>query len=166
METGAVASMADKPFWLQLVGTGVTAAWSLQFGGALSHATWPAVNCHQLYDVNLLAEPIKVEDGFAEVRDDPGLGFELNRDMIERYRVDKPQSRPEPPRLIETSWPDGRRMYIANNGHVNFMLTAGQEGKVPYFERGVDTRLVPNDGSSNWKQLYAAARKGPHFIQE
>ena len=164
LQTGAVAAMADKPFWLQLVGTGITAAWSLQFGGALTHATWPAVNCHQLFEHDLLAEPIKVEAGFTTVPDRPGLGFELNRDMIERYRVDKPISRPEPPRLIETSWPDGRRMYIANNGQVNFMLTAGQEGTIPYFERGVDTRLVPNDGSSQWEELYAAARKGPYFV--
>lgn len=164
METGAVAAMADMPFWLQLVGTGITAAWSLQFGGALTHATWPAVNCHQLYEHDLLAEAIKIEEGFAKVPDRPGLGFELNRDMIERYRVDKPLSRPEPPRLIETSWPDGRKMYIANNGQVNFMLTAGQNGTIPYFERGVDTRLVPNDGSTQWKDLYAAARKGPHFV--
>ena len=138
METGAVAAMADKPFWLQLVGTGITAAWSLQFGGVLTHATWPAVNCHQLYEPSLLAEPIKIEDGFAKVPDGLGLGFELNRDMIERYRVDKPPARPDPPRLIETSWPDGRRMYLANNGEVNFMLTQGQR--------------------------YAAARQGPHFV--
>ncbi|MEO8494088.1 MAG: enolase C-terminal domain-like protein [Planctomycetota bacterium] len=164
METGAVAAMADKPFWLQLVGSGITAAWSLQFGGVLSHATWPAVNCHQLYDVSLLAEPIKIEEGFTTVPDRPGLGFELNREMIERYRVDKPQSRPDPPRLIETTWPDGRRMYIANNGQVNFMLTQGQLGTIPYFERGVDSRLLPDDGTAEWKELYAAARKGPHFV--
>lgn len=165
MAAGAVAAMADKPFWLQLVGTGITAAWSLQFGGVLTHATWPAVNCHQLYEHDLLAEPIKIAAGFAKVPDGLGLGFELNRDMIERYRVDKPQSRPDPPRLIETSWPDGRRMYIANNGKVNFMLTEGQRGTIPYFERGVDSRLVPDDGSAQWKELYAAARKRPHFIQ-
>ena len=93
------------------------------------------------------------------------VSVDIDRDMIERYRVDKPQARPEPRRLIETSWPDGRRMYIANNGKVNFMLTEGQRGTIPYFERGVDTRLVPNDGSAKWKELYAAARKGPHFVK-
>ncbi|MBC8352858.1 MAG: mandelate racemase/muconate lactonizing enzyme family protein [Planctomycetes bacterium] len=165
LQTGAVAAMADKPFWLQLVGTGITAAWSLQFGGALTHATWPAVNCHQLYEHSLLVEPIKIEDGFAKVPDGVGLGVELNRDMIERFRVDKPQSRPDPPRLIETTWSDGRRMYIANNGKVNFMLTQGQQGTIPYFEHGVDSKLVPNDGSTQWKELYAAARKGPHFVE-
>jgi sugar lactone lactonase YvrE len=51
------------PFWLQLTGTGITAAWSLHFGGVLSQATWPAVNCHQLYTHTLLTKPIVVKDG-------------------------------------------------------------------------------------------------------
>ena len=161
MADGTVSGMADKPFWLQLVGTGITAAWSLHFGAVLSHATWPAVNCHQLYTHTLLTEPIRVEGGFAEVPDAPGLGYELDRGAIERFRVEKPPQRPEPPRLIETSWPDGRRMYIANTGQVNFMLNIAREGKMPYFERGVTTRLVPDDGTARWKELYQRARKGP-----
>ena len=80
---------------------------------------------------------------------------------MEKYKVRKPVRRPEPSRLIETTWPDGRRMYIANNGKVNFMLKIGQEGRMPYFERGVDTKLLPDDGSTRWKELYASARKGP-----
>ena len=159
-DQAAVCDMVDKPFWLQLVGTGITAAWSLQFGGVFKQATWPAVNCHQLYTHTLLAEPILLKDGTAEVPDRPGLGYELDRDAIAKFKVKKPKSRPEPERLIETTWPDGRTMYIANNGEVNFMLTASQEGKTPFFEKGVKTRLVPNDGSKNWRKLYQEARKG------
>ncbi|WP_232102540.1 mandelate racemase/muconate lactonizing enzyme family protein [Gimesia aquarii] len=165
MAAGAVAAMANKPFWLQLVGTGITAAFSLHFGGVLSHATWPAVNCHQLYKHNLLTEPIVVKDGFAKVPDKPGLGYELDRDLIEKLRVKKPSARPDPPRLIETTWKDGRKMYFGNTGEVNFVLTAGQEGKVPFFERGVDTRLVPNDGSKEWKELYSKASQQPFLIK-
>ncbi|HEY8505807.1 MAG TPA: mandelate racemase/muconate lactonizing enzyme family protein [Gemmataceae bacterium] len=158
---GAVLEMAGKPFWLQIVGTDVTAAWSLHFGGVLRQATWPAVNCHQLYAERLLTEPIAVKDGTAAVPDKPGLGFELNPDVLERFRVEKPPERPEPPRLIETRWPDGRKMFIANNGRVNFMLTLAQKGRMPYFERGVTTRLVPDDGSDRWRELWERARQQP-----
>jgi galactonate dehydratase len=161
MDNGAVAAMADKPFWLQLVGTGITAAYSLHFGGVLSHARWPAVNCHQLYTHSMLTEPIGVKEGFAEVPDKPGLGFDLDRDAVERFRVVKPKKRPEPARLIETRWPDGRTMYIASNGTVNFMLNQSRKGNTPYFQRGVTTRLVPDDGSIRWRELYQQARKGP-----
>lgn len=165
MASGTVAAMADMPFWLQLVGSGITAAWSLHFGAVLSHATWPAVNCHQLYQHTLLTEPIVVEEGFARVPNRPGLGFELDRHTLEQLRVEKPAVRPDPPRLIETSWPEGRRMYSAPTGRVNFMLDPAREGKTPFFERGVDTRLIPNDGSPQWLELYNRARQGPYLIQ-
>lgn len=163
MQTGAVCEMADKPFWLQLVGTGVTAAWSLHFGAVLKQAKWPAVNCHQLYQHSLLAEPIVVKEGLAAVPSKPGLGYELDRDTLQKLRIKKLKERPEPERLLETTWPDGRTMYVASNGSVNFMLTVGMKAQMPYFERGVNTRLVPNDGSEKWKSLYQKAQKEPYF---
>ena len=45
------------------------------------------------------------------------------REFTEYYM----RRRPEPPRLIETVWPSGRKMYVANNGTVNFMLNAARE---------------------------------------
>jgi galactonate dehydratase len=165
LTTGAACATADYPFWLQLVGTGITAAWSLHFGGVLSHARWPAVNCHQLFTHTLLTAPIAVDDGFAKVPDGPGLGYELDREVLERFRVEKPATRPEPQRLIETAWPSGRKMYIANNGTVNFMLNAARAGKTPYFERGVTTRLFPDDRSPRWRELYHEAIKGPYFVE-
>ncbi len=165
LRNGHVAAMADKPFWLQLVGTGITAAFSLHFGAVLSHATWPAVNCHQLYESQLLASPIRVEKGMARVPEGPGLGYELDRDAVERYRVPKPKRRPDPPRLIEVRWPDGRRLYVANTGRVNFMLDIARTGQMPYFERGVTTRLVPDDGSEEWRRLYEQARRKPVLVK-
>lgn len=161
MQAGAVAAMADMPFWLQLVGSGVTAAFSMQFGAVLSHAKWPAVNCHQLYEHDLLAEPIVVKNGYADVSDKVGLGRAIDWNVVKKLAVEKPKRRPDPPRLMETSWPDGRKMYVANDGKVNFFLTIGQKGAMPYFERGVDTRIVPDDGSADWKLLYQQARRGP-----
>jgi galactonate dehydratase len=163
LRRGHVAAMADMPFWLQCVGTGITAAFSLHLGGVLSHATWPAVNCHQLYTHQMLAKPIVVKEGFASVPDQPGLGYDLDRDAIEKFRVPKPPRRPEPKRLIETTWPDGKKMYIANTGEVNFMLTHGQRGKIPFYISGADTRLLPDDGSPQWKELYNKSRREPTF---
>ncbi len=162
---GHTASDAELPFWLQLVGTGITAAYSLHFGAVLSHATWPAVNCHQLYQVHMTERPIKVEEGFADVPTTPGLGFDLDRDALEKYRVPKPTERPDPPRLLETSWPDGRKMYIANTGKVNFLLNIARAGEMPFFEKGVDTVRLPDDGSQRWKDLYQRARNGPVFTK-
>ncbi len=162
MAAGRFCEQVQMPFWLQLVGAGLTAAHSLHFGGALQQAVWPAVNCHQLFKHDLLTSPIVVTEGNATVPDRPGIGYEVDRDVVEKRKVPKPVARPEPERLIETTWADGRRMYTANNGHVNFMLDAAKEGKYPYFAAGADTRLVPDDGTSRWRELYRRAREqGP-----
>ena len=163
MSTGRFCSETSLPLWLQLVGSGLTAAHSLHFGGVLEQAVWPAVNCHQLYENNLLTEPILLKNGAATVPDRPGLGYEINRDLVNKLMIPKPLERPEPKRLIETVWSSGKRMYTANTGKVNFMLTAANEGRYPYYEAGADTRLVPDDGSARWQQLYEKARTGGPF---
>ena len=58
-------------------------------------------------------------------------------------------------------------MYTANNGTVNFMLNPARfPGNMPYFEKGVDSKLLPNDGSGRWKELYERSRKeGPVVIK-
>lgn len=163
MHQANVAQMADMPFWLQLVGTGITAAFSLHFGAVTSHSTWPAVNCHQLYQHSLLKEPIKLDKGFANVPTKPGLGHEIDWDIVEKYRVDKPLHRPDPPRIVEVSWPDGRRMYFNHKAGVNFVLAPCMklDTAMPYYVRGVKTKLLPDDGSAQWQSLFEKSLSGP-----
>ncbi|MEC8929665.1 MAG: mandelate racemase/muconate lactonizing enzyme family protein [Verrucomicrobiota bacterium] len=161
MQQGAVAAMADMPFWLQIVGSSITAAWSLHFGAVNSHATWPAVNCHQLYTETLLEKPIIVKQGRSAIPDGPGLGYELDRQAIARLQIDKPTQRPNPPRLLETRWPDGRRLYVANGG-INFMLRLFmKDSNLPYFEPGVTTSLLLGDGTKDWRELFQQAKQKP-----
>ena len=157
-----VAAEADMPFWLQLVGTGITAAWSLHFGAILSHATWPAVNCHQLFAHDLLTQRIELTRGKAAIPSKPGLGYDVDWSAVDRFRVDKPKRRPDPPRLVETRWADGRSMYFNHLAGVNFVVNpARQPGVVPYYERGVQTRLYTDDGSAQWRDRYERSRRGP-----
>ncbi len=155
------AAETGRPLWLQLVGTGITAAWSAQMGGVLRNATWPAVNCHQLYEHSLLKQPFVVKEGKTAVKDEPGLGYELDRDALKRYTIERPKERPDPRRLIKSTWADGTVMYTANDGKINFMLTAGQKGLYPYFKRGVRSELVPDDGSAAWTKMWERGQAGP-----
>jgi hypothetical protein len=95
----------------------------------------------------------------------PGIGYALDEEALERFRVEQPSERPDPPRLVETAWPDGRKMYFASNGKLNFMLTEGIKGSIPYYVPGVRTRQLPNDGGAVWRGLYDRARNGA-FITE
>jgi L-alanine-DL-glutamate epimerase-like enolase superfamily enzyme len=159
LDAAAVAAIGDMPFWLQLVGSSLTAHFSLHFGAVCSHATWPAVNCHQLFSDQIVTKIPQLVRGTSAIPEGPGIGVELDRDAINRYKVAKPKNRPAPPRLVETKWPDGQKAYIANNGKVNFVLTAGQRGEYPFYKQGADTKLLPDDGSQWWREMYKRARQ-------
>jgi len=162
MTAGRIAAMADMPFWLQLVGSSITGAWSRQFGAVLSHATWPAVTCFQLYAAQPTKQNVEVRNGFTPIPNAPGLGVELDWKVINQYKVPKPPERPEPERLLETRWPDGRKLYIGSNGNVNYMLRKFMKpSNLPYFEPGVTCHLLMNDGSKDWRDLYQRARRRP-----
>lgn len=165
LRAGQFSEEVEMPFWLQLVGSGITAAYSLHFGGVLHQARWPAVNCHQLYTHDLLSKRIEVKNGFAQVPDVPGLGYDLDREALNRFKVAKLKQRPEPERLMETTFADGSKMYTASDGKVNFMLRPAMAGKMPFYKKGADTKPLPDDGSSRWRRLFNRAQSGPFVVK-
>ncbi len=157
-----IIAQANKVFWLQLVGTGITASWALHFAAACSHARWPAVNCHNLYEHALLAEPIRVHNGLAPIPDGPGLGVELDWDAVERFRIEpvaKPY--PYPDLLIRLTWPSGAVDYYAHGLQYwdDFL-----SGRKHVFSPGVHMEVVPNDGTDEWRKLREEALKKPSWV--
>lgn len=158
-DEGAVAAMADMPLWLQLVGTGITAAFSLHLSAVLDSSEWPAINCHQMYESDLLDDSIEVEDGTAPVPDGPGLGHRVDRAALERFAVERPDSQPYPERLTEVAWEGGPVIYYA--GDDDQLLNHAREGGMPYFRADVTTRFVPDDGSDQWREVHERAVEAP-----
>ncbi|MCW5978103.1 MAG: mandelate racemase/muconate lactonizing enzyme family protein [Bryobacteraceae bacterium] len=160
MNDGTVAAAADKPFWLQLVGTGITAAFALHFGAALSHARWPSVNCHQLFTHPMIRPELRVENGTAAVPEAPGLGVTLDEDAVERLRI-QPLSRepyPAPNLLIAIRWPSGATSYYA---HARQYWDDFLGGRLPLFPEGVYLERIADNGSREWKELQARAAQSP-----
>ena len=155
---GAVLADAGMPLWLQLVGTGITATFCAHLGAVLTAADWPAVNCHQLYEPPLLAEPFPVEDGATPVPDGPGLGREVDMDLVKELRTDIPAEKPAPTPLVETDWPDGPTVYTTSGKQ---LISLARDDAIPYFERGVETRVLPDDGSDRYADLRERAREAP-----
>ena len=162
MENATVAAAAGKPFWLQLVGTGITATYALHCGAVLSHARWPSVNCHQLYTHQMIQPAIRVENGTAPVPESPGLGVELDEDAIERFRIE-PLSRrpyPAPNLLLAIRWPSGATSYYA---HARQYWDDFLGGRLPLFPKNVYLERIPDNGTPEWKDLQArAAKAGVH----
>ncbi|MHB1296230.1 MAG: mandelate racemase/muconate lactonizing enzyme family protein [Anaerolineae bacterium] len=154
-----LAAQMNKPFFLQLVGTGLTTAFMLHFGATCSHAVWPAVTCHEILEDDLLCERIDIQQGFARVPEAPGLGVEIDEEAIARYRV-ADGFWPEPPRnLYRVTWPSGAQVtYPVGKGGVWDDFTAGNQ---PLFHPGVRLEIVPDDGSRAWQELHDLAVKAP-----
>jgi len=168
-EQAAVAAQFNKPFFLQLVGTGLTTAFMLHFGATLTHATWPAVTCHEIYVDDMLTERIEVRQGYMHVPEAPGLGVQLDEAALEQYRVD-PGYMPDPPRnLYRVSWPSGHSViYPVGKRSISWNLVGKTgvwddfaEGNQPLFHRGVRLDIVPDDGSDMWRELWERAKQAP-----
>jgi len=112
LHQNSLCAFRNKPHWLQMVGTGITAAYAAHLGAVLSHARMAAVTCHELWEHDLLTERIPVENGHMRVPEGPGLGVEIDEEAVRRYQVPadslSPRARyrqdPPPVRIII---PDG-----------------------------------------------------------
>lgn len=158
LQQAAVAAAFDKVFWLQLVGTGITATFALHLAAVTSHARWPSVNCHQLYTHQMITPSISVFNGTAPVPEAPGLGVDLDEEAVARFRIDpiaKPY--PAPGLLLAIRWPSGSTSYYS---HCQQYWDDFLGGRLPVFAKGVHIERVLDDGTPEWRDLQARAQKG------
>ncbi|HXG23752.1 MAG TPA: enolase C-terminal domain-like protein [Chthonomonadales bacterium] len=155
---GTLAAEAHKPFWLQLVGTGLTTAFALHFGAALTHSRWPAITCLNIYADDLLVEPIEVREGYARVPEAPGLGVAVDEDALERLRLPSSDPKPAPRRLLTVAWPSGRRVHYASAKQMYADFWGGNQ---PIFEPGVNLTWQEDDGSAEFDELLCRAMEAP-----
>lgn len=160
LESGTIAALANKPFWLQLVGLGLTTVWSAHLGAVLTHALWPAISCQHIWEHGLLTESIPVERGYLRVPEGPGLGVSLDQEAIDRYRVD--EKPPRPRQIFSIRWPE----HFGENGTSTY---AGYEydlqngfdlGKDPRFVRGSSMDIANDDGSAAFAAAFVRAQEG------
>jgi L-alanine-DL-glutamate epimerase-like enolase superfamily enzyme len=168
MRQTTLAAAANKPFWLQLVGTGLTTAWTAHVGAVATHAQWPAITCMHIWQDDLIVEPIQISGGYARVPQGPGLGVALDEAAVERLRLPDPNALPVRPRRLYTiTWPasraDGRRAAVVPAGKATI---AGFEqdlfrefdlGNLPRFARGITLTQRDDDGSEAFGRAFAAA---------
>ena len=84
LSDGNLAERAQMPFWLQMVGTGLTTTFAAHLGSVLKGARWPAMPCVNIYSHTLLRE-FEVKGGYLQVPAAPGLGVELDREAVVQF---------------------------------------------------------------------------------
>ena len=161
MRQGQCAAEVSMPFWLQIVGNGLTTTWDAHLGSVLTHARWPAISCINMYSHHLLTKPIQVINGQQQVPDGAGLGVDVDEEAIEKFRVPEKKLYENPehpfihpkPRLINSIiYPDGTCIYMDN-------LSAPGT----YIE-GVRNEIIDDDGSKEWQDLYDRVQKETQVI--
>jgi hypothetical protein len=159
LRQGTLAAAFEKPFWLQLVGTGLTTALAAHLGAALPFAQWPAVTCLNNYADDLLAEPLTIRGGYLRVPDGPGLGIRVDEEALTRYRMSPPYSLPKERHFVSVVWPGGRVIHYA---HVWEQLWPDcWAGNQPVQEPGVQFEVHWDDGSREWAEMYNRLQSGP-----
>jgi L-alanine-DL-glutamate epimerase-like enolase superfamily enzyme len=152
-----VAQEANKPFWLQLVGTGITTAFAVHLGAVCTHAQWPAVTCLNLYEHQLLASPLVVQGGYVHVPEAPGLGIEVPEDVLRQYGTDR-SIRPRTRAVYVVTRPNGDRTYYASETQYWADFLGGNQIG---FEPGIRLDALLDDGGAEWKSLEAKVQRGP-----
>ena len=158
LRQGALSADFEKPFWLQLVGVGLTTTLSLHLGTVLPFAQWPSVNCLNIYSDDLLVEPLTIQGGYGRVPEQPGLGVQVDEAALNRFKMKPPYELPKPRLLLSVVWPGNRVRHYAS---LRQAWDDGQAGNIPAQERGARMHVRPDDGSPAWADLYARAEISP-----
>ncbi|MFN8444882.1 MAG: enolase C-terminal domain-like protein [Caldilineaceae bacterium] len=160
LREGSMAAQFDKPFFLQIVGAGITTALSIQLGAVLTHAQWPAVNCLNNYADDLIVEPFKISEGYAHVPDAPGLGVEVDEAALMKYKMQPPYELPKPRLLLSVAWPGNRVRHYAN---IQQCWTDAFNGNIPVQDRGVRMHVTADNGSKEWTEVNTRATNAPFW---
>ncbi len=164
LRQAAVCDEANKPFWLQLVGTGITTAWAAHLGAVMPQAKWPAITCMNIWRHQLIRPAHKIVAGFYRVPEKPGLGVALDRAALKRYRVDYD--------TVET--PRHLYRYVRASGEATVYACSKQElhhvypkDAQPIAEPGSRMDVVPDDGTARFAKLYREASQSPirHIVR-
>jgi L-alanine-DL-glutamate epimerase-like enolase superfamily enzyme len=85
----AIAAADDVPVWVQMGGVclGVLAAYSVHLQATIANATLPCDELPFVRIADVLGGSLVLDSGHFVVPDGPGLGVELDMEVVERYRV-------------------------------------------------------------------------------
>ena len=157
LKQATVCEEANKPFWLQMVGTGITTTWAAHLGAVCVQAKWPAITCMNIWESELITEKIELRGGFHRVPETPGIGVEVDQTAMKKYSVD--YTFVEPPRHVYR--------YSRLNSEVTYYGCSKQElhsvypkDAMPICETGSTLEVVSDDGSKTFKELYGAVQDG------
>lgn len=162
MRGGHTAASLNMPFFLQMVGTGLTTAMAAHLGSVLSHAQWPAITCHEIYEDDLIGSPLPIRQGFVQVPTQPGLGIILDMEAVRRYEMQGKEPI-LPPRVLKFSRSNGMAVYFSDDSHNDSSVWSYfKNGNQPVCESGARMSMFEVADDPELIEIYQLAkRQGP-----
>jgi L-alanine-DL-glutamate epimerase-like enolase superfamily enzyme len=151
LEQDAILRTANKPLWLQLVGTGITTTWAAHIAAVCTQARWPSITCMNIYESQLLAQPIEVRGGYYKLPEGPGLGIEVDLAALQQYEVNYTEI-DHVRHIYKYQRSCGETVYIA--GYRSAFHGRYTAAALPICERGSTLDIIDDDGSQKFSQFY------------
>ena len=127
LKMGAVAAITNTPIMYQQAGGTINQAFLAHEVAVVEPATIDHVNLCHLWKEDVTVQSMPVISGSVQVPERPGLGVDLDRDKLERLKVDPA---PERPYLVRLRYGDGLTVYVRRDPDVS-----GQQDSIRFLER-------------------------------
>ncbi len=162
LKQGILAEEFGQSGWIQQIGTAITTAMVLQVSSVLPAARWPFVTGMNLYTDDLVTTAIELRGGDALLPDGPGLGVTVDRDAVERFRVNDDFVLATPAAILTVSLPGDRRREYASMAQL--WDDCRRYGNIPLTGRGARLDARWDDGSDDFASHHATLRKAPQWL--
>lgn len=152
LRIGAQMDRAGMEGFIQLCGTGLTVALSLHLGAVIKAAKHPYVSMVTSFTHEILAEPLKVVDGYIAVPQGPGLGVAIDEVKIKHLTLGEKYPLELPRRIYSFHLGDGRVRLYTSVEHL--WSDTSRTGSLPVQPENSRLEIREDDGSSDFAQQY------------
>lgn len=149
MTRGTIAAGANAQVILQLTGGTLMKAMTLHLAAVLPTASGHSINLDDQYDEDVTKERIPVTEGFSRVPEAPGLGVEVDEEMIKKVAANKQNTDTRPRVVGILQLPGGVTIHTPRNPDPR-TVTGKEEGTI----RGIDFDRWEDDGSPEFEAAF------------
>ena len=153
MRRGMTAASADTQVILQLTGGTLMKAMTLHLAAVLPTASGHSINLDDQYDEDITTKRIGVDNGLSQVPEAPGLGLDVDEEMIQKVASNKTMADTRLRMIGILRLPDGAVIHTPRNPHPP-LITGREEGDI----RGINLERWEDDGSPEFEQAYQAMK--------
>lgn len=149
MKRGTIAAAANAQVILQLTGGTLMKAMTLHLAAVLPTASGHSINLDDQYEEDITTERIPVIEGFSRVPEGPGLGIEVDEEMIKKVAANKQNTETRPRVVGILKLPGGTTIHTPRNPNPR-IITGKEEGTI----RGIDFDRWEDDGSPEFEAAF------------